>query len=777
MSVTPARLLRLIRRRVLPVVVVAALLGSGATAAVADDVDPDADAGVVAVDGDGDDAHEGEVSEPVEDEDAAVDATVSGEVALAAPGGSAAGVTVTALDAETREVVEEVVVEGSAFTLTIPVGSYVFSYVPSAGTNALPVFSGGATVPESAIPVVIEGDTQIDAVVLPLASVVAGSVSISGAARVGAAMEALVAGWFPEDTALSYQWLRGSSAIAGATSSSYVPGPEDAGSSIQVQVSGSSGALEVASNLSDPVTVADGTLGTGAATVSGSARVGGTLDVTTSGWPAGSTLTYRWERDGATIPDATGKSYRLVAADQGRSIRVVVTAEAEGFEPSTAESSAVKIAAGTLSTATPRISGTARVGTTLTVVTGSWTSGTTLSYQWFVDGKAISGQTARTFKPRSVDLGKAVSVRVTGTLAGYSTVAKTSARSKAVVRGTFTSAPTPRISGTARTGQTLRVVAGTWSPSARLSYQWRVDGKAVSGATGSSYKVRAADRGKRIAVTVTGRRDGYSTTSRTSASTSKVLAAFSRTTAPRIEGTVRVGSTLTARTASWSPTASFSYQWYSDGVAIRGATKSKLTLRSAQYGTRITVKITGSRSTYVTTSRTSSQTGKVAAPPASITRDGTYRVGTGIAAGTYVASSPDGCYWERRTNAGSAESGVIMADYWDQADRVVVTIRSTDKYFYTDGCGSWTTLMPRGAQATSAGDGSFAVGVHLKPGTYVTETGPWGLCYVDVATNFSGDADSILGYYMTDQYESLIVTLTKGDAFYTYGCGTWRRVS
>ena len=54
------------------------------------------------------------------------------------------------------------------------------------------------------------------------------------------------------------------------------------------------------------------------------------------------------------------------------------------------------------------------------------------------------------------------------------------------------------------------------------SYRWYRNGAAISGATAKSYILRSADRGTAIKVKVTGRKSGYTTASRVSASTTAV---------------------------------------------------------------------------------------------------------------------------------------------------------------------------------------------------------------------------------------------------------------
>jgi len=52
--------------------------------------------------------------------------------------------------------------------------------------------------------------------------------------------------------------------------------------------------------------------------------VSGTLTADVSGWPAGTTFTYQWTRDGQKIANATAASYTLTAADSEARIGVVV---------------------------------------------------------------------------------------------------------------------------------------------------------------------------------------------------------------------------------------------------------------------------------------------------------------------------------------------------------------------------------------------------------------------------------------------------------------------
>jgi len=176
-----------------------------------------------------------------------------------------------------------------------------------------------------------------------------------------------------------------------------------------------------------------------------------------------------------------------------------------------------------LSAGVPVITGTAKVGSTLTVQPGVWTPApVALSYQWEANGVPISGATGATYTATSATAGAVLTVDVTGSKAGFAPETRTSAPTAPVATGTLTAA-TPTISGSAKIGSTLTAKPGTWGPSpVTLKYQWRANGVAISGATAASYKVGSLLLGSKITVSVTGTKTGYTSTVRTSAATASV---------------------------------------------------------------------------------------------------------------------------------------------------------------------------------------------------------------------------------------------------------------
>jgi hypothetical protein len=174
----------------------------------------------------------------------------------------------------------------------------------------------------------------------------------------------------------------------------------------------------------------------------------------------------------------------------------------------------------TVSSATPTVSGKAQVGHKLTAAAGEWSPApVALSYRWLRDGNPISGAIASSYSLTGADYKHHISVRVTGSKAGYNSASATSARTAGVTAGTITTHKVS-IQGTTKVGRTLKAVTTAWSPSPiKLSYRWYRDGKKIAGAIHGSYKLTTADRGKKVTVTITGMRTGYTSRSVSSAPT------------------------------------------------------------------------------------------------------------------------------------------------------------------------------------------------------------------------------------------------------------------
>lgn len=357
-------------------------------------------------------------------------------------------------------------------------------------------------------------------------NLIASTPTISGAGRVGSTLTANAGSWGPSPISLGYQWYRSGVAIAAANAATYALAATDAGSTITVSVTGTKAGYPTVANKSAPTAViAEGLLTGPAPTIAGTPQVGKPLTANAGIWgPSLVSLTYQWFRTGVPITGATDAVYTPSASDVAVTLSVKVTGSKPGYSTGAKTSApTAAIAKGALTRSLPAITGTPRVGTTLTAVPGAWgPAPVTLRYQWYRSGALITGASSLKYVPGTQDLGAILTVKVTASKAGYTTLSRISAPTAAVVKGTLIRA-TPTITGTAKVASGLTAKPGTWGPApVTLRYQWYRSGLAITGANAAKYKLTARDAAKTMTVRVTGSKTGFTTVSRTSARTAAV---------------------------------------------------------------------------------------------------------------------------------------------------------------------------------------------------------------------------------------------------------------
>jgi len=342
--------------------------------------------------------------------------------------------------------------------------------------------------------------------------------TITGLGIVGQPYTATPGAYSPEPETVSYSWLRNDVVIDSATGLAYTPIAADAAKTITFRVTVEKPGYATKKfdvDASAPV-VPLGTFTAPTPSIGGTAKVGATLTAYRGNWnpSTGANFVYQWRSGGAVISGATGATYTLQPSDLGDQISVRVTGSKTNYVSKTSAYSAftAKVVAGTLASKTPTISGSAKVGKTLTAVTGAWgPTPVTFSYKWLRDGKTISGATKSTYTLTASDLKKAISVTVTGSKSGYTSAAKTTAKTAKVGTGALV-APKPVIKGTAKVGSKLTATTSGWGPgSVSKKYQWYNNGKKIKKATKSTYKLPSSAKGDKITVKVTGKKTGFAT--------------------------------------------------------------------------------------------------------------------------------------------------------------------------------------------------------------------------------------------------------------------------
>ena len=261
---------------------------------------------------------------------------------------------------------------------------------------------------------------------------------------------------------------------------------------------------------------------------------------------------------------------------------------------------------------------TLSVGTVLTA-TATPANATGVTYQWYADGTAIDGATSSQFTVTSDQIGKKITVKAKANTGDEVTSAESAAVAEVKIDNL-------KLTGTPKIGETLTVTGTSGNStmsdavlSNSVDVQWyrykeaangnKVD-EAISGATGTTYKVTDADAGYQLYAVVTPKTgvkvsntiNGYKDGKVTLTKSSKVAAANTSITGVKIQvngkdlesgKTYDAGTTLTAVVDPTGAANAVDYQWYQNGYKINGATSATYTAAtSGSYTVKITLKST-----------------------------------------------------------------------------------------------------------------------------------------------------------------------------------------
>ena len=520
------------------------------------------------------------------------------------------------------------------YTVTIEDAGHTLSVTL---TSSLPTYAPFTTAPwSSTIP-------ALDQTLKPIPS-------LSTNPKVGQLVTA-VRGTWDSGVTTACTWLLDGTEIPGATGCSYSPTAADLGHTLTVAVTGSLLGYYSSTQTSPNQVVGPGQLAqTPTPNMTGAVKVGATISANPGTWDTGVALSYQWLIDGVPVPGATSSQFTISLDNFGHALSISAKGNKAGYESVTKVSSVTQVSAGDMTlTPNPTLGGSPGLGSSLNVLAGTWDAGVTLTYQWLRDGQAIPSETSLSYTLLRTDVGHLISVSVTASKTGFSTVTKTSTQ-VSIAAAALTLTPTPTTTGTFKTGETVTAILGTWDAGVSLSYQWLRDGSEIPGATQPSYVVVGADFGHRLSVKVRGSATGYATSTQVSGETAVQQSSFSASGTPTIAGTAKTGASLTVSVGDWDQRATLSYQWLADGAPIPGATGNSYTLRSSDVGHAVSVAVTGSALGFESITQTStaltSALGELTSTPIPV-------ISGSLASGQTV-----------RVNPGTWDSGVTLQYQW-----------------------------------------------------------------------------------------------------------------
>ena len=334
--------------------------------------------------------------------------------------------------------------------------------------------------------------------------------------------------------------------------------------------------------------------------------------------PSTATVSYEWLVGG--VLKSTNTTYTVDANDVGKTIqlRVTGTGSYKGTVTSAATNAVVSNTVVTdvkLNTIAPVVGDV--LSATLTPAEAK------VIYAWKVGGYQVSN--AATYTVTANDVGKQIELIVTGTgvYSGTKSSGLTAAvsASRAIADVVIRNDTNPTTGAAPSVGDKLTAVP---SPAqATVTYQWKRDGAAISGATAASYTVAAEDEGHKLSVTVTGTGSysGSDTSSETATVVVKapVLGLIVPTFAEVVEGyeqpaaaalsitnTGSAGATITGVTSS--DPARFIVNTNGSSQIAAGATDTSWTIQPAAglaagtYGATVTVTYDGGKTVSSTVS-------------------------------------------------------------------------------------------------------------------------------------------------------------------------------
>lgn len=292
-------------------------------------------------------------------------------------------------------------------------------------------------------------------------------------------------------TTPQYQWKKGGTNISGATNVTYSYTPLN-GDAISCQMTSNASCISGNPATSSVITMTVNAIQTVSISISASANnvcAGTAVTFTATPVNGGTTPAYQWKKGGTNISGATASTYSYSPVN-GDVISCQLTSNASCISGNPAISNSITMTVAPLNPVSVSVNASANnvcSGTSVTFTATPSNGGTSPTYQWFKNSTQISGATNVTYSYSPVN-GDAITCRLTSSI---SCPSGNPATSNAVTMQVTTvvaagvnivASANPSCSGSSVTYTATPVNGGT-----NPSYQWRLNGTDISGATNATY--------------------------------------------------------------------------------------------------------------------------------------------------------------------------------------------------------------------------------------------------------------------------------------------------
>jgi outer membrane protein assembly factor BamB len=359
----------------------------------------------------------------------------------------------------------------------------------------------------------------------------------------------------------SYQWYLNSAAVSGAASSNWTFTPASAGSyTVYLNVTDSVGAVATSGTV--PVTV-NGPLSVSIAPSSATMDVGQQKLFTSTVSGGTSPFMYQWYANDVAASGATNAAWAFTPSSSGTYNVYVNVTDNVRFK---AKSNIANVVVNPALSVSVSPSAVVMDVNQSQLFTSSVTGGTwPYTYQWYLNGTSVSGATDTMWNFTLASAGNYTIYVGVNDGAGAQATSNT-----ATVNFQLSVSVLPA-SATLDVGQSQLFTSNVSGGATPYSYQWYLDGTPATGATGPTWIFAPASFGSyTVYVNVT---DALGAVATSGTVPVTVNGPLSISIAPS-SVTMDVGQQKLFTSTVSGGTSPFSYQWYSNGTAVPGATSS-----------------------------------------------------------------------------------------------------------------------------------------------------------------------------------------------------------